>query len=297
MQHGACAGYHRGTALLTSKNKVIPLEYAAVLERVCRVELLIYLAVGAVSGVLAGLFGIGGGLILVPVLIYSLAAQGVDAAVATHIAVGTSLATIVLTSINSVLAHQRHQAILWPLVVPISFGVLIGASLGAMTAAQLQGATLQKLIGIFALTMAVQMAFNLAPKSRKPPPQTPGLMAAGGVIGWASAIFGIAGGSLTVPFLVWRSTDIKKAVATSAACGVPIALIAALGYVVNGWQAAGLPAWSTGYVYWPAVLGIAATSMWCARLGARLAHKLDGKLLKRLFALLLLLIGLNFLLN
>lgn len=260
-------------------------------------EWILYLLVGALSGVLAGLFGVGGGLILVPALVYSLKAQGISADVLTHLAVGTSLATIVFTSVNSVLAHQKHRAILWPLVRPISLGVLGGAALGALTAAQIQGPQLQKIIGIFALCMAAQMAFNLAPKTRKPPPATPGLVAAGGLIGWASAIFGIAGGSLTVPFLVWRSTPIKQAVATSAACGVPIALAAATGYVLTGWGAAGLPGWSTGFVYWPAVVGMAATSMLFARVGARLAHRLDPLLLKRLFALMLVAVGCNFLLQ
>ena len=260
-------------------------------------EFVLYLVVGALSGVLAGLFGVGGGLILVPVLVYSLAAQGVSADVLTHVAVGTSLATIVFTSVNSVLAHQKHGAILWPLIKPISLGVLAGAALGAMTASMIQGPMLQKIIGVFALSMAVQMAFNLTPKTRRPPPATPGLVAAGGIIGWASAIFGIAGGSLTVPFLVWRSTDMKKAVATSAACGVPIALAAAIGYVVTGWGMQGLPAWSTGFVYWPAVAGLAATSMLFARVGAKLAHRLNPLLLKRLFALMLVVVGCNFLLR
>ncbi|TDQ37882.1 sulfite exporter TauE/SafE family protein [Thiopseudomonas denitrificans] len=260
-------------------------------------ELVLYLVVGALSGVLAGLFGIGGGLILVPVLVYSLTAQGIGVDVLTHIAVGTSLTTTIFTSVNSVLAHQKHKAILWHLVRPISIGVLGGAALGAMTASMIQGPMLQKIIGVFALTMAVQMAFNLTPKTRKPPPASPGLLAAGGVIGWASAIFGIAGGSLTVPFLVWRSTDMKKAVATSSACGVLIALAAAVGYVVTGWHAEGLPEWSTGFVYWPAVVGMATTSMLFARVGAKLAHRLDPLLLKRLFALMLVIVGLNFLLQ
>lgn len=259
-------------------------------------ELLIYLLVGALSGVLAGLFGVGGGMILVPALIYSLTAQGVSTDVLTHIAVGTSLATIVFTSINSVLAHQKHKAILWPLVRPITIGVLVGAALGAMTAAQIQGPMLQKIIGIFALLMSAQMMFNLAPKTRRPPPGSPALVGVGGFIGWASAIFGIAGGSLTVPFLVWRSVVMQKAVATSAACGVPIALAGAISYIVTGWSAEGLPNWSSGFVYWPALVGMASTSMLFARVGARLAHRLDPLLLKRLFAVMLLVIGINFIL-
>lgn len=260
-------------------------------------ELALYLVVGALSGVMAGLFGVGGGLILVPVLIYSLTAQGVSVDVLTHIALGTALATIVFTSVNSVLAHQKHGAIQWHMVRFITVGVLAGALLGAYTASYITGPFLQKIIGVFAIIIAIQMALDFKPKAAKPQPKGAELTVAGGVIGWASAIFGIAGGSLTVPFLAWRSVGMKQAVATSAACGVPIALAAAIGYVVTGWNAEGLPAWSTGFVYWPAVLGMATTSMLFARVGARLAHRLDPLLLKRLFALMLVIVGCSFLLR
>lgn len=256
-------------------------------------EIILYIIVGAVSGTLAGLFGVGGGLIIVPALVYSLTAQGVPPTVLTHIAVGTSLAVIVFTSINSIIAHQRHAAILWPLVRFITAGVLIGTVLGAITAAYIQGPVLQKIIGVFAIIMALEFK----PKASFPPPQAPELISAGGVIGWASAIFGIAGGSLTVPFLLWRSVPIQKAVATSAACGFPIALVGAFSYAATGWSAEGLPAWSSGFVYWPALVGIAATSMFFARVGAKLAHRLNPKRLKQMFSLMLLLIGANFLLG
>lgn len=259
--------------------------------------IILYLIVGAVSGTLAGLFGVGGGLIIVPALVYSLTAQGVPTEVLTHIAIGTSLAVIVFTSINSILAHQRHGAILWPVVRSITLGVLVGTVLGAVTASYIQGPMLQKIIGVFAIIMAVQMALELKPKASRPPPKPTELISAGGVIGWASAIFGIAGGSLTVPFLMWRSVAIQKAVATSAACGFPIALVGALSYTATGWNATGLPAWSTGFIYWPALLGIAVTSMFFARVGAKLAHRLNPKRLKQLFSLMLLLIGANFLLG
>src|SRR5690606_10060304 len=126
-------------------------------------------------------------------------------------------------------------------------------------------------------------------------PGKPGLVAAGGVIGWASAIFGIGGGSLTVPFLTWRSLPMQQAVATSSACGLPIALASALGFMWLGWHEAHLPAHSLGYVYLPALVGIAVTSMFFARFGARLAHRLSPRLLKRLFAALLFCVGLSFL--
>ncbi|GIZ12533.1 sulfite exporter TauE/SafE family protein [Pseudomonas sp. NCCP-436] len=258
-------------------------------------ELLLYLVLGAAAGVLAGLFGVGGGLIIVPVLVLSFASQGIAPEVLTHLAVGTSLATIVFTSINSTLEHHRKGAVRWPLFRWLALGILFGTLLGALTAASIDGPWLQKIIGTFAVLIALQMAFDLKPRASRDVPGKPGLTAAGGVIGWASAIFGIGGGSLTVPFLVWRSVPMPQAVATSAACGLPIAIAGALGFIWTGWNNPLLPSWSLGFVYLPALLGIALTSMFFARIGARLAHRLSPRLLKRLFALLLLSVGLNFL--
>lgn len=259
-------------------------------------ELLLYLVLGAAAGVLAGLFGVGGGLIIVPVLVFSFASQGISADVLTHLAVGTSLATIIFTSINSTLEHQRKGAVRWPLFAWLTLGILLGTVVGAYTAAAIKGEWLQKIIGIFAIVIAVQMAFELKPKASRDVPGKGGLTAAGGVIGWASAIFGIGGGSLTVPFLTWRSVPMQQAVATSAACGLPIAIAGALSFIWTGWNKPDLPEYSAGFVYLPALLGIAITSMYFARVGARLAHRLSPKLLKRLFALLLLCVGLSFLL-
>ncbi|MGQ7959833.1 sulfite exporter TauE/SafE family protein [Pseudomonas sp. SP16.1] len=258
-------------------------------------ELLLYLLLGAAAGVLAGLFGVGGGLIIVPVLVFSFASQGMPAEVLTHLAVGTSLATIVFTSINSLLEHQRKGAVRWPLFRWLTLGILFGAALGALSAAAIHGEYLQKIIGVFALVIAVQMALDLKPRAEGTVPGRPLLAAAGGVIGWASAIFGIGGGSLTVPFLVWRSVPMQQAVATSAACGLPIAIAGALSFVATGWGNPQLPPWSVGFVYLPALVGIAVTSMFFARIGARLAHRLSPRLLKRLFALLLFSVGLSFL--
>jgi len=258
-------------------------------------EFVLYLTLGALAGVLAGLFGVGGGLVIVPVLVFSFTAQGVAPEVLTHLAVGTSLATIVFTSINSVLAHHQKGAVRWPLVGWMTLGILAGAGLGSLTAAALQGPVLQKIIGVFAILMAVQMGLDLRPKAAGSVPGKPGLTVAGAVIGWASAIFGIGGGSLTVPFLSWRSVPMQQAVATSAACGVPIAVAGAASFMVVGWHESALPEWSLGFVYLPAMVGIALTSMFFARLGARLAHRLSPKVLRRLFALLLLTVGTNFL--
>lgn len=260
-------------------------------------EFALYLVLGAIAGILAGLFGVGGGIIIVPVLVFSFTAQGFAPEVLTHLAVGTSLATIVFTSINSIREHNRRGAVQWNLFVWLAPGILAGAAVGGVTAALIQGPILQKIIGVFAICVALQLALNLTPKNPRPLPKRPELVAAGGIIGWASAIFGIGGGSVTVPFLVWRSVSIQQAVATSAACGFPIAFAGAVVFMSTGWHESHLPEWSLGFVYLPAVLGIALTSMFFARFGARLAHRLPPLLLKRLFALLLTAVGISFLLN
>lgn len=258
-------------------------------------EFLLYSVLGACAGVLAGLFGVGGGLIIVPVLVFSFAAQGVPTEVLTHMAVGTSLATIVFTSLNSVRNHHRKGAVLWPVFVWLTCGIAVGAIVGAKTASLIQGPVLQKIIGVFAILMSIQMGLDLKPKATGSVPGKFGLGVAGGVIGWASAIFGIGGGSLTVPFLSWRSVPMQQAVATSAATGMPIAIFGAASFILLGWNEPDLPEWSLGYVYLPAMLGIAITSVYFAGVGARLAHRLSHRTLKRLFALLLLCVGISFL--
>jgi uncharacterized protein len=258
-------------------------------------EFLLYLALGACAGVLAGLFGVGGGIIIVPVLVFSFTLQGFDSSVLTHLAVGTSLATIVFTSMLSVRAHHRMGAVQWPVFAWMTVGILIGAGLGSLTASYIAGPNLQKIIGVFAILVAIQMALDIKPKASHGVPGKGGLTAAGVVIGWASAIFGIGGGSLTVPFLTWRSLTMQQAVATSSACGFPIAVASAISFMILGWHDLLLPPHSLGFVYLPALIGIAVTSMFFARFGAKLAHKLSPRLLKRLFALLLVVVGTSFL--
>jgi uncharacterized membrane protein YfcA len=257
---------------------------------------LLYILLGAAAGLLAGLFGVGGGMIIVPVLIFAFTAQGFDASVLTHMAVGTSLATILFTSVNAVREHHSRGAVRWGLFVWLTVGIVLGSALGALTAESIDGLVLQKIIGVFALCVALQLALDLKPKASREVPGKAGLGFAGSVIGWASAIIGIGGGSLTVPFLTWRGVSVQQAVATSSACGWPIAAAGALSYLWLGWGDARLPHWSLGYVYLPALLGIALTSVFFARTGARLAHRLSPRVLKRLFALLLFIVGLNFLL-
>ncbi|ANG64809.1 hypothetical protein A8C75_21570 [Marinobacterium aestuarii] len=257
-----------------------------------------YLALGAAAGVTAGLFGIGGGLLIVPVLVFSFGAQGISPEILTHMAVATSLATIVVTSISSILAHHKRGAVRWELFRPLGLGILLGAFLGVKTAGQLPGEVLQMLIGSFALLVSLQMAFGAKPsESPGDAPKPAGLAVAGGLIGWASALFGIGGGTLTVPYLSWRHVRMQQAVATSAACGLPIALMGAFSNVLEGWGHEALVDWSLGYVYLPAFAGIVLTSPFFARLGARWAHRLPAPVLRRIFAAFLALVGLRFLLG
>ncbi len=256
---------------------------------------LLFLAVGAFAGLLAGLFGIGGGMVIVPVLIFSFAAQGVSEAVMTHMAVATSLATIVFTSVSSVLEHHRKGAVDWSLVAKMAVGIVIGTAIGVSLITSVPGPVLQNIIGVFALLLSAKMFFGLEPGGHGKRPGSAGLITAGGVIGFGSSWFGIGGGTFTVPYLTWMKIPMRQAVATSAACGLPIALTGAVSNVFAGWGQPELPAWSTGFLYWPAIIGIVITSVPFARVGARLAHRLDQTKLKKAFALLLLVVGCKFL--
>ena len=260
-------------------------------------EWMIYLATGAFAGTLAGLLGVGGGLVIVPILALSFAAQGIHPEVQMHLAVGTSLATIIFTSLSSVYAHHKRGAVAWPAFLTITPGIVIGALCGALIARYIPTPSLRTLFGIFELFVALQMALSLKPSAHRGLPGKAGMSGAGIVIGTVSALVGVGGGTLTVPFLLWCNVTIQRAIATSAAVGLPIAVAGAIGFVINGWGHGKLPEWSSGYLYWPALLGIVAASVLFAPLGARLAHTLPTSLLKRLFALLLFGLALRMLLR
>lgn len=256
---------------------------------------LLYLIVGAFAGLLAGLFGVGGGMIIVPALIFSFMAHNVSVDILTHMAVATSLATIVFTSLSSVWAHHRKGAVLWPLARLMLIGLVIGTLLGVTMITSVPGLVLQRLIGLFSLLLAIKMLLQWQPEGKARNPNPLVLNSISGLIGFGSSWFGIGGGSFVVPYLTWLGINMRQAVATSAVCGIPIALSATLSNMVAGWEHPDLPQWSTGYVYWPAVMGISLASVPFARLGAKLAHRLDSELLKKLFAVLLCVVGVRFL--
>ncbi|HCO60100.1 MAG TPA: hypothetical protein DIT58_07895 [Porticoccaceae bacterium] len=254
----------------------------------------VYLLAGVVAGLVGGLFGLGGGAIVVPVLIYSFSLSGFEESVLTHMAIGTSLATIVITSLSSVYVHHRNAAVLWQITGWMAPGIGLGVIGGGLLATALSGAALQALFGAFLIAVAIQMAFGGNPKPHRDLPGSLGVTSSAAGIGFVSGIFGIGGGSLSVPYLAYCNVGIAKAIGTSAALGFPIAVLGALTYAARGWGASDLPAGALGYVFLPAFLGITLTSIPAARLGALLAHRLPAILLKRLFALVAFLLGVGF---
>ncbi len=258
--------------------------------------LLLYLLTGALVGVIAGLFGVGGGLIIVPLLVFIFHGQGVAPELTMHLALGTSLATIMVTSLSSVRAHHQHGAVLWPVFWKLTPGIVAGTLLGSYIVDQLPNATLRIIFGVFELLVAAQMGFGIKAAPQRQLPGWLGMRLAGLIIGKVSAVIGIGGGTLTVPFLTWCNVGIRLAVATSAACGLPIAVAGTVGFIITGWNAPHLPNWSTGYIYWPASAGIASASVLSAPLGAKLAHTLPAEKLKRYFAIFLAFLGVRMLL-
>jgi uncharacterized membrane protein YfcA len=249
-----------------------------------------YIALGAFAGVLAGLLGVGGGLVIVPVLTFIFTAQHLPDAHILHLALGTSLASIMFTSVSSLRAHHLRGAVDWQVIRRISLGIMVGTFGGSWVAAQLSTRFLKGFFVVFLYYVATQMLLNIKPKPHRHLPGLTAMFSVGGVIGGVSSLVGIGGGSLSVPFLTWCNVAIHRAIGTSAAIGFPIALAGAAGYVVNGLSAP-LPPYSLGFVYLPALIGIAAASVATAPLGAKLAHSLPIDKLKKIFALLLIVMG------
>lgn len=245
-------------------------------------------ALGLCTGFLAGLLGIGGGMLLVPFLTYILGAREVPPDLAVKMAIATSMATIMFTSISSVRAHHQRGAVRWDIVKRLAPGIVLGgfvASLGVF--ALLKGSFLAIFFALFVGFSATQMYLDKKPAPTRQMPGTAGQWGAGGVIGFLSGLVGAGGGFVSVPFMTWCNVPIHNAVATSAALGFPIALANVVGYVLSGQSATGLPSASLGYVWLPALAVVACCSVLTAPLGARAAHQLPVKQLKRVFAGLL----------
>lgn len=250
-------------------------------------SILIFLVLGSFAGVLAGLLGVGGGLVIVPMINYTLALQGITGEHTHHVALGTSLATIMFTSISSFITHHRNKAVIWNIVKYITPGILVGTFLGSRVAAQMPTNLLKGFFVVFLLYVGTQMLMNIKPKASREIPGLAGNSVAGCVIGLVSSFVGIGGGTLSVPYMTWCNVPMHKAIGTSAAIGFPIAVAGAIGYLVGGIGVKGLPGPNIGFIYLPALLGIAAASVFTAPLGAMLAHRLPVPRLKKAFACLL----------
>jgi uncharacterized membrane protein YfcA len=257
-------------------------------------EYVFYLMVGSIAGLISGLFGLGGGAIIVPLLIFSFAARGMPQELITHLAIGTSLATIIFTALSSIYTHHQKQAIRWDIVKTLVPGILLGGVLGGLFAISLDGVLLQLLFGGFLILVALQLLLYTPQVGGRALPNLLGMGASGSCIGGVSAVFGIGGGTLTVPLLTFFGVKIHQAVGTAAACGLPIALAATLAYGTATTDVASLPSGSIGFVFLPALLGIIVASLPCARLGALLTHRVNAQKLRKGFAWVTMGLGVRF---
>lgn len=255
-----------------------------------------YLMLGAVAGFLGGMFGIGGGTLLVPILLMLFEAQHFPTGSAMHLALGSSMAIILFTAAASMRKHHQHGAVNWRVVIGITPGIMLGAALGAFLAASVSPRFLAIFFTLFVYFAATQILLDVRPHAARQLPGPAGLTLAGTFTGWLSTLVSVGGGIIVVPFLIWCNVPLRHAIGTAAAIGFPIAIGGTLGYIVTGMNAV-LPAPHLGYVYLPAVLGCALASVITAPLGAKTAHRTNVALLRKLFALLLLVLATKLLFN
>jgi uncharacterized membrane protein YfcA len=247
---------------------------------------------GLVTGFLAGLLGIGGGMMMVPFLSAMLSARGVAPGLAVKMAIATSMTTIIFTSVSSVRAHHKTGAVRWDIVKRLAPGIVLGAMIASLGAfALLKGSALYFVFGGFVTFSAVQMYLDKKPPAARHLPGAAGLFGAGTGIGFLSGLVGAGGGFISVPFMIWSNVAVHNAVATSAALGFPIALANGAGYIISGHNLTGLPPHSFGYLWLPALAAIASCSVLMAPVGAKAAHALPVSKLKRVFALVLIVLA------
>ncbi|GMT41641.1 MAG: UPF0721 transmembrane protein [bacterium] len=256
-----------------------------------------FLLLGSFVGFMAGLFGIGGGGIMVPVLTSIFLRQGVPVENVVHLALGTSMASMIVTSISSLRAHNSKGGVIWKVVRGMATGVIAGAFLSTFIASYLSSVYLAIFFAVFMAYVSIQMFFNKKPKPSRELAGNTGLFIAGSGIGAISALVSIGGGSLTVPYLTWQNVEVKKAIGTSAAIGLPISIAGTLGYLVNGWASSSPQDFSFGFVYLPAALLISAASFFTAPYGAKLAYKLHVSVMKKAFSILLIILSIKMLVS
>ncbi len=250
-------------------------------------EWLAYLGIGGLVGFAAGLLGIGGGVVMVPLLVFVFAASGMASDQVLHLALGTALAAMVFTSVSSMRAHHAHGAVDWRIARAMSPGILTGSFGAGLVAGFIPTRPLAMMFTALVFYAATQILLDLRPSGTRELPGSAGVFLAGAVIGAVSSLLAAGGAFLTIPFLAWCNVPLRRAIGTAAANGLPIAIAGTAAYVLNGLRADGLPPLCVGYVYLPALALVVATSMLAAPLGARLAHRLPVKRLRVIFALML----------
>ncbi|MCB1189885.1 MAG: sulfite exporter TauE/SafE family protein [Leptospiraceae bacterium] len=253
--------------------------------------------IGSIVGLLAGMFGVGGGVIIVPFLTMTFTSLNFSPEIISHLALGTSMGSILFTSVSSFTAHHRHGSVYWDAVFKIVLGILIGTFMGSFVVSMLSTLYLQIIFIVFEFYIATYILLDIKASPSRSLPGRVGMSIAGYLIGFISSLVGIGGGILSTTFLTWCNVNIQKAIGTSAAIGFPIALAGSLGYIINGWGIAQLPEYSLGFVYLPALGGLIITGMLFAPVGANIANKLPVKKLRKLFALFLYVIGFKMLYN
>tara|TARA_X000001036_G_scaffold384939_1_gene379196 strand:+ start:424 stop:1209 length:786 start_codon:yes stop_codon:yes gene_type:complete len=260
-------------------------------------EILLYFLLGSFSGVLAGLFGIGGGIIIIPTFFYIYAYLGFPEEILSHMVLGSSLGVIVFSSISSTYSHNSKGAVNWDLIKVVAPSIIIGSALGGITAGFLESTTLQGLVALFLVVASVQLIFEFPPPPQNPQTNLVGPVIAGGGIGWLSGVFGIGGGIFSVPYFYHRGLKMMSAIGTSAACGIPIALAGSISYMIIGFDNINIPENSVGYVYLPATIIVGLMSSLTAKYGVNIAHRMKQKKLRIAFAFLVIIMALNLLMR
>lgn len=252
---------------------------------------IIYLFCGTLIGFLAGLLGIGGGILIIPVLLFLFKLQAIPASIAMHLAVGTSLAAVVISSASSVFAHAKKGAVLFPLVKQCAPGCVLGGIFGVLIATQIHSVYLERIFGLFLVVAALNILFRVEPTTTREMPRGRFLFTSSVILGILGGLLGVGGGIFMIPFFQWCGLSMRNSIATAAACIFSLAAVATIGYILFGLSATDLPRWSTGFLYWPAFLGISLTSAIFAPFGVRAAHAMPTHLLRKIFALLLFLVA------
>jgi uncharacterized membrane protein YfcA len=247
----------------------------------------VYLLMGLFVGFFAGLLGIGGGLILVTLMVYLFTVQGFPEDRLLHLALGTSIASIIFTSISSLLAHHKHGAVRWDILRMAVPGLIVGTLLGTVVADQLKSKYLAIFFVIFVYYSAAQMFANVKPKPTRQLPGRAGMTAVAVVVGLVSSLVGVGGGVMTIPLMNLSNVPMRQTIGTSAALGLPIAIAGTVGFIFTGLGKDHLPALSVGYVYLPALVGIVIGTFITVPWGAKMTHSMPVTRLQKIFAVIL----------